>query len=115
MRVIERKQRVHGTPEKAKRDREEAIQVKRRRMESFADACREFEGVPKAVEDMRDFHRDVQTYVDDDSESTGNVSSDFEITDEFDLLSGCRKRKRLRKAVDSEEEDEEEDNSEVGE
>ena len=56
MRVIERKQRVHGTPEKAKRDREEAIQLKRKRMESFEDACREFEGVPKAVEDMRDFH-----------------------------------------------------------
>ena len=49
MRVIERKQRVHGTPEKAKRDREEAIQLKRKRMESFEDACREFEGVPKAV------------------------------------------------------------------
>ena len=113
MRVIERKQRVHGTPEKAKRDREEAIQLKRKRMESFEDACREFEGVPKAVEDMRDFHRDVQTYVDDDSES--NVSSDFELTDETELLSGCRKRKRLRKAADSEEEDEEEDGSEVGE
>ena len=113
MRVIERKQRVHGTPEKAKRDREEAILLKRKRMESFEDACREFEGVPKAVGDMRDFHRDVQSYVDDDSES--NVSSDFEITDEFELLSGCRKRKRLRKAVDSEEEDEEEDESEVEE
>ena len=98
MRVIERKQRVHGTPEKAKRDREEAIQLKRKRMESFEEACREFEGVPKAVEDMRDFHRDVQTYVDDDSES--NVSSDFEITDETELPSGCRKRKRLRKAVE---------------
>ena len=105
MRVIERKQRVHGTPEKAKRDREEAIQLKRKRMESFEDACREFEGVPKAVEDMRDFHRDVQTCVDDDSES--NVSSDFELRDEPELLSGFRKRKRLRKAADSEEEDEE--------
>ena len=113
LRVIERKQRVHGTPEKAKRDREEAISLKRKRMESFEDACREFEGVPKTVGDMREFHRDVHTYVDDGSES--NVSSDFEITDEFELLSGCRKRKRLRKAVDSEEEDEEEDESEVGE
>ena len=105
MRVLERKQMVHGTPEKAKRDREDAMEVKRKRMESFEGACREFEGVPKAVEDMRDFHRDVQTYVDDDSES--NVSSDFETTDETELLSGCRKRKRLRKAADSEEEDEE--------
>ena len=109
MRVIERKQRVHGTPEKTKRDREEAILLKRKRMESFEDACREFEGVPKAVEDMRDFHRDVQTCVDDDSESNG--SSEFELMDEYQLLSGCGKRKRLRKAVDSEEEDEEEDES----
>jgi hypothetical protein len=109
MRVIERKQRVHGTPEKAKRDREEAIQLKRKRMESFEDACREFEGVPKAVGGMRDFHRDVESYPDDDSESNG--SSEFELMDEYQLLSGCGKRKRLRKAVDSEEEDEEEDES----
>ena len=109
MRVLERKQMVHGTPEKAKRDREDAMEVKRKRMESFEGACREFEGVPKAVGDMRDFHRDVESYPDDDSESNG--SSEFELMDEYQLLSGCGKRKRLRKAVDSEEEDEEEDES----